>query len=67
MLSAEQCITEARALTARASVERMRPLQFLAFAAWLGLSDAVDGEDGAEAEIALGARSEALRGGSGQA
>ncbi len=54
MLSAEQCIAKARALSARAAVERMPPSKFLAFAEWLGLSDTVDEQGGAESEDAAG-------------
>jgi hypothetical protein len=50
MLSTEQRIAQARALSTRASIERMPPLEFLAFAEWLGLSDAVDRQVGAEAD-----------------
>ncbi len=50
MLSTEQRIAQARALSARASIERMPPLEFLAFTEWLGLSDAVDRQAGAQTE-----------------
>ena len=55
MLSAEQSIAKSRALWSRSAVERMPPSEFLAFAEWLGLSDAVDGEDSVEPDHTLGA------------
>ena len=55
MLSAEQRIAKARALTERAAIERMMPLEFLAFAEWLGLAETADGHDAfARAEITPG-------------
>ena len=54
MLSAEQCIAKARALLARAAIEKMPPTEFLAFAEWLGLSDTVSGQRVVEVEKIAG-------------